>query len=110
VIVVSLSIPERKRLIKEFGGRRWRKLEGVALVRFLNSEIREAELHWYEARGIGRQKMKVKHVLGLKPTDMEEEKIDFAVGIANAGMRTWRSTRFIASCRMRKPLRRVAFG
>lgn len=63
IIAVNLSIRELQRLKAQFGGRRWRKLKGVGLVRFLNGEIRRAELHWYEAHGIGRRKMKVKRVL-----------------------------------------------
>jgi hypothetical protein len=63
VIAVNVSIRERRRLQAQFGGRRWRKLKGVGRVRFPNGEIREAELHWYEAHGVGRRKMKVKRVL-----------------------------------------------
>jgi hypothetical protein len=62
-IAVNVSIRERKDLKARFGGRRWRKLKGVAMVRFPNGEIRRAELHWYEAHGVGRRKMKVKRVL-----------------------------------------------
>jgi hypothetical protein len=62
-IAVNLSIRERNNLKVRFGGRRWRKLKGVALVRFPNGEIHRAELHWYEAHGVGRRKMKVKRVL-----------------------------------------------
>ena len=61
-IAVNLSIRERKKLKARFGRRRWRKLKGVALVRFPNGEVC-AELHWYEAHGVGRRKMKVKRVL-----------------------------------------------
>jgi hypothetical protein len=46
-----------------FGGLRWRKLKGTGLVRFPNGAVRRAELHWYEAHGVGRRKMKVKRVL-----------------------------------------------
>jgi hypothetical protein len=63
VIAVNLSIRELKRLKQQFGGRRWRKLKGLGLVRFPNGELRTAELHWYEAHGIGRKKMKVKRVI-----------------------------------------------
>ncbi|ASC73405.1 hypothetical protein XM38_043720 [Halomicronema hongdechloris C2206] len=63
VIAVNLSIRELQRLKDAFGGRRWRKLKGVGLVRFPNGEVRRAEVHWYEAHGIGRRKMKVKRVL-----------------------------------------------
>jgi hypothetical protein len=64
IIAVNLSIRELQRLKTQFGGRRWRKLKGVGLVRFPNGEIYQAELHWYEAHGIGRRKIKVKRVLG----------------------------------------------
>ena len=62
-IAVNLSIRERDKLKARFGGRRWRKLKGIALIRFPNDEVRRAELHWYEAHGVGRRKMKVKRVL-----------------------------------------------
>ena len=63
IIAVNLSIRERRRLREQFGGRRWRKLKGVGRVRFPNGEVRLAEVHWYEAHGVGRRKMKVKRVL-----------------------------------------------
>ena len=62
-IAANLSIRERKKLKSRFGGYRWRKLKGVALVRFPNGEVRRAELHWYEAHGVGRCKMKVKRLV-----------------------------------------------
>ncbi|MFH7243227.1 MAG: hypothetical protein ACHWZW_10305 [Spirulina sp.] len=63
VIAVNLSIRELRRLKDEFGGRRWRKLKGTGLVQFSNGEVCQAELHWYEAHGVGRRKMKVKRIL-----------------------------------------------
>lgn len=63
VIAVNFSIRELQLLKTQFGGRRWRKLKGVALVRFPNGEFHKAELHWYEAHGVGRRKMKVKRRL-----------------------------------------------
>ena len=62
-IAVNLSIRELRLLKASFGGRRWRKLKGIALVRFPNGEVHKAEIHWYEAHGIGRRKMKVKRRL-----------------------------------------------
>jgi len=62
-IAINLGIRENKQLKAQFGGRRWRKLKGVALVRFPNREVHKAELHWYEAHGVGRRKMKVKRRL-----------------------------------------------
>jgi hypothetical protein len=48
------------RLRKQYGVGRWRKMKGVANVRLQSGSIRNAELHWYEAHGIGRRKMKIK--------------------------------------------------
>jgi hypothetical protein len=62
-IAANLSVRERQKLKVRYGGRRWRKLKGAAVVRFPNGEVRRAELHWYEAHGVGRRKMKVKRVL-----------------------------------------------
>jgi hypothetical protein len=62
-IARNLSVRERRNLKSRFGGQRWRKLKGKALVRFPNGAIRLAELHWYEAHGVGRRKMKIKRVL-----------------------------------------------
>ncbi len=63
IIAVNVSIRELQRLREQFGGRRWRKLKGKALVRFPNGQAHRAELHWYECHGVGRRKMKVKRVL-----------------------------------------------
>jgi hypothetical protein len=64
-IAVNLSIREHQRMKSLFGGRRWRKLKAIALVRFPNGEVHKAELHWYEAHGVGRRKMKIKRRLDL---------------------------------------------
>ncbi len=62
-IAVGGRIREIQRLRKQFGSRRWRKLKGVADIRLTNGHIRRAEVHWYEAHGIGRKKMKIKRFL-----------------------------------------------
>ena len=62
-IAVSGSIRELKRLRRLYGGRRWRKIKGSAYVELLNGEIRLAELHWYEAHGIGKKQVKIKRLL-----------------------------------------------
>jgi len=54
------SIRELPRLRKLHGQGRWRKRKGVALVRLANGTIRQAELHWYEASGIGKKEFKIK--------------------------------------------------
>jgi hypothetical protein len=62
-IAVGNNIRELARLQKQHGKGRWRKLKGVARVRLINGNIRKVELHWYEAHGIGRRKMKIKRYL-----------------------------------------------
>jgi hypothetical protein len=59
-IAVGSSIRELARLRKQYGSGRWRKLKGIALVRLANGRIRRAELHWYEAHGIGKREIKRK--------------------------------------------------
>jgi hypothetical protein len=48
------------RLRCQFGPGPWRKLKGVARVRLASGNVRIAEVHWHEAHGIRRRKMKVK--------------------------------------------------
>jgi hypothetical protein len=63
IIAVRHSIRELSRLRKRFGAGRWRKIKGIAIIRFANGEICNAELHWYEARGIGRKEFKIKRII-----------------------------------------------
>ncbi|MGD9627753.1 MAG: hypothetical protein AB7V18_00715 [Pyrinomonadaceae bacterium] len=62
-IAVGPSIRELALLRKQFGRGRWRKLKGKANVRLKNGRIRLAEIHWYEAHGIGKRKLKIKFFL-----------------------------------------------
>jgi hypothetical protein len=62
-IAVGGGIRDIMRLQKQFGRARWRKLKGFAQVRLQSGHIRKAELHWYEAHGIGKRKMKIKRFL-----------------------------------------------
>jgi hypothetical protein len=62
-IAVGKAIRELARLRKSYGPGRWRKLKGVATIRRSNGSIRRAELHWYEAHGIGPREYKRKHYL-----------------------------------------------
>lgn len=62
-IAVSGSIRNLRRLRRAYGGRRWRKVKGSAQIELLNGEIRQAELHWYEAHGIGKREIKIKRLL-----------------------------------------------
>jgi hypothetical protein len=54
------SIRELPRLRKFYGKGRWRKRRGFAEVKLPNGTIRKAELHWYEASGIGKKEFKIK--------------------------------------------------
>ena len=62
-IAVGAAIRDIVRLRKQFGEGRWRKLKGTATVRLANGRILQAEVHWYEAHGIGKKKFKVKRYL-----------------------------------------------
>lgn len=62
-IATGHAIRELSLLIGEFGEGRWRKLKGVALVRLPDGSMRLAEIHWYEAHGIGKRKTKIKRYL-----------------------------------------------
>jgi hypothetical protein len=52
-----------RRLRRKYGEGRWRKLKGIARVRLENGSIHEAEIHWYEAHGIGRRENKIKCIV-----------------------------------------------
>jgi hypothetical protein len=52
------------RLVRLYGRGNWRKLKGFATVRFDDGTIAEAEVHWFEAHGIGKRRMKIKRLLG----------------------------------------------
>ena len=60
---VGSSIREIARLRKRFGPGRWRKRKGIARVRLSDGSIRLAEIHWYEAHGVGRKQFKIKHYI-----------------------------------------------
>jgi hypothetical protein len=57
------GIREMARLRKVYGRGRWRKRKGVARVKLPDGSIHVAEVHWYEAAGIGRKEFKIKHLL-----------------------------------------------
>ena len=63
VIAVKHSIRDLKFLERIYGQGRWRKLKGIATVQLENGRIRLAEIHWYEAHGIGKRQMKIKRYL-----------------------------------------------
>jgi len=60
IIAVGKGLRSRNRLRKHYGRGRWRKLKGVAQVRLPDDTLRLAEVHWYEAHGIGKKEFKLK--------------------------------------------------
>ena len=63
IIAVGSKIRILPFLQEEFGRGRWRKLKGIASVKLENGEIRLAEIHWFEAHGIGKKFLRIKHYL-----------------------------------------------
>lgn len=64
IIATGAKIRDIERLRKLYGSGRWRKVKGIALVRLLDDGFEGyAEVHWYEAHGIGKKEMKIKELL-----------------------------------------------
>ena len=62
-IAAGGRIKDIMRLRKQYGSAKWRKLKGIAKVRLAGGKIRNAEVHWYEAHGIGKKKYKIRRLL-----------------------------------------------
>jgi hypothetical protein len=62
-IATGSGIREIARLRKKYGRGRWRKRKGVAEVRLNDGITARAELHWYEATGIGKREFKIKRFI-----------------------------------------------
>jgi hypothetical protein len=63
IIAAGRGVRHRKHLAKLHGPGRWRKMKGIATVCLPDGTIRQVELHWYEASGIGRRQFKIKYYL-----------------------------------------------
>ena len=63
-IAIGGRIRDVARLRKAYGSGRWRKRKGFALVRLSDGTIGQAELHWYEAAGVGRKEFKIRYFIG----------------------------------------------
>jgi hypothetical protein len=57
------GIRELAELKKHYGDGNWRKCKGEADIELPGGRIRKVELHWYEAHGIGKRRMKRKRYL-----------------------------------------------
>ena len=62
-LAVGSSIRESARLRKLYGRGRWRKRKGIARIRLEDGTVHLAEVHWYEASGIGKREFKIKRFL-----------------------------------------------
>lgn len=63
IIAIRHSIRDLRFLERLYGKSRWRKLKGIAKVQLENGRIRLAEVHWYEAHGVGKRQLKIKRYL-----------------------------------------------
>ena len=63
-IATGSGIRGLDRLRKMYGHGNWRKMKGITRIRLPSGRIRLAELHWYEAHGIGKKEIKRKKYLG----------------------------------------------
>ena len=62
-IATGARIHILSRLVRLYGAGNWRKVKGFATMRFEDGTIAEAEIHWFEAAGIGKRRMKIKRIL-----------------------------------------------
>jgi hypothetical protein len=63
IIAKGSAIRELRRLRKSYGEGNWRKLKGIADIELRDGNIVRAEIHWYEAHGIGKREFKIKRIL-----------------------------------------------
>ena len=62
-IAVGSRICDLRRLKRDYGLGRWRKLKGKANVRLPDGSVARAEVHWYEMTSVGRKEIKIKRLL-----------------------------------------------
>ncbi len=63
MFATGAGIREVTRLRRVYGRGRWRKRKGIARVQLADGSVHLAEVHWYEAAGIGRKEFKIKQLL-----------------------------------------------
>jgi hypothetical protein len=61
-IATGRGVYIRRYLERTYGKGRWRKRKGKATVQLADGTVCEAEVHWFEAHGVGRKDLKVKRV------------------------------------------------
>jgi hypothetical protein len=65
-IATGSGIRDIARLRKRYGRGRWRKRKGISEVRLPDGTITMADVHWYEASGIGKREIRIKHLIEEK--------------------------------------------
>jgi hypothetical protein len=65
-IATGRSIREPSRLRTRYGPGRWVKGKGYAKVCLSDGSVFDAELHWYEAHGIGKRQTKIKKLIEIE--------------------------------------------
>ena len=65
-IASGTALRDRRRLNRTYGPGKWRKMKGIATVQLFDGTICEAELHWYEAHGIGKKEIKFKKPIAIR--------------------------------------------
>jgi hypothetical protein len=63
IIARGSGVDARHELNRQYGRANWRKLKGIATIEYEDGQIWIAELHWYEAQGIGQKRIKEKRRL-----------------------------------------------
>lgn len=62
-IATGRGIYIRNYLERTYGKGHWRKMKGLANVQLVDKTKCKAEIHWYEAHGIGRKDFKIKRYI-----------------------------------------------
>jgi hypothetical protein len=62
-IASGRGIRELDRLQKRYGRANWRKMKGIGEIRLRSGLVVKAELHWYDAHGVGKRELKIKRLL-----------------------------------------------
>ena len=60
IIATGRGVHARHALNRIYGRGHGRKMKGIGLVRNRAGVMQRAEIHWYEAHGIGRRDFKIK--------------------------------------------------
>ena len=60
IIAKGSGVRARKWLNQRYGRHHWCKMKGISTVKLKGGRMRLAEVHWYEAHGVGEKEFKIK--------------------------------------------------